>query len=195
MKTNKTNKDKKIIILGGGLAGLSAADKLLDEGFSVTILEGAPFLGGLASSFLRDGEEIPKFNHHIVKHNSLTLKYLKRYNLMGNNDWNRIRVGIAYDGNVYNVNNPFELLKFNYLSLWGKFRFGLFGVYSIFLLNPDKIDENLDLDSWLLKYCGREVKDKIWKNLYGRNKFNISLKKISAKSVLLLSARKRSGMT
>jgi protoporphyrinogen oxidase len=172
---------KNVVILGGGLAGLAAANKLLDKGFNVKIIEGAPFLGGLASSFYMEGEEIPKFNHHIVRHNTKTLEYLKRYKCMGNNTWTKIRVGIAKNGKVFNVNNPFHLLKFPGLSLWGKFRFALFGVYSIFVMNPNRIDDELDLDTWLLKYAGREVKDKIWYQLYGRNKFNISLKKISAK--------------
>jgi len=179
MATSKKTR-KKIYILGGGLSGLVAADRLQKE-FDVTILEGAPFLGGLASSFKLNGEEIPRFNHHIVKSNTITLRYLKRYNLMGKNKWQRVKMAFGYKDKLYNINNPFGLLKFNYLSFWGKFRLGLFGLYAIFLLNPEKIDNKMDLDSWLNKYAGREVKEKIWKNLYGRNKFNISLKKISAK--------------
>lgn len=171
----------KVIILGGGLSGLAAADKLLDKGFQVEILEGAPFLGGLASSFPMEGEEIPRFNHHIVESNKKTLEYLNRYKLMGKNKWQRIKMGFGVDGKIHNATNPFGLLKFNYLSLWGKFRFGLFGLYTIFILNPEKIDDKLDLDTWMNKYAGREVTEKIWAQLYGRNKFNISLKKISAK--------------
>jgi protoporphyrinogen oxidase len=173
--------NQKVVILGGGLAGLAAANKLLDSGFATTVIEGAPFLGGLASSFYMEGEEIPKFNHHIVRSNIKTIEYLEKYGCMGKNTWTRIRMGFGVKGKVYNINNPFGLMKFHYLSLWGKFRLALFGIYAIFILNPDKIDDKLDLDTWLMKYAGREVKDKVWKNLYGRNKFNISLKKISAK--------------
>jgi protoporphyrinogen oxidase len=184
-QTENHNTDKKklrVIILGGGLSGLVAADKLLDSNkFDVTILEGAPFLGGLASSFSMEGEEIPRFNHHIVSSNTKTLEYLKRYNLLGKNKWQRVKMGFGVDGKIHNINNPLGLLKFNYLSLWGKFRLGLFGLYTIFLLNPDRIDDKMDLDTWMNKYAGKEVKEKIWKQLYGRNKFNISLKEISAK--------------
>jgi protoporphyrinogen oxidase len=179
MATSKKAK-KKLYILGGGLSGLVAADKLKNK-FDITILEGAPFLGGLASSFKLNGEEIPRFNHHIVKSNTITLRYLKRYNLLGNNKWQRVKMAFGYKNELYNINNPFGLLRFNYLSLWGKFRLGLFGLYAIFILNPKKIDDKIDLDSWMNKYAGKEVKEKIWKQLYGRNKFNISLKNISAK--------------
>lgn len=42
---------KKIVILGGGMAGLTAALYLAERNFEVTILERAPFAGGLASSW------------------------------------------------------------------------------------------------------------------------------------------------
>jgi len=190
---NNKPKEQKVIILGGGLAGLVAADKLLDASdtndtnLQVKILEGASFLGGLASSFPMNGEEIPKFNHHIVRSNKKTLEYLNRYNLLGKNIWKKIRVGIAVDGVIYNINNPFHLLKFKELTLYGKFRFGLFGVYSIFLLNPNKINENLDLETWLHKYAGKEVTEKVWTQLYGRNKFNIPLKKLDTDTLVCYS--------
>jgi zeta-carotene desaturase len=50
---------KKVIILGGGLAGLAAAVPLAEEGFQVTVLERKPFLGGRAASY-----PIPKVNSH-----------------------------------------------------------------------------------------------------------------------------------
>lgn len=172
---------KKIVILGGGLSGLSAADKLLDSKNDILILEKAPFLGGLASSFQMEGEEIPKFNHHIVKSNKITLEYLNRYNLMGNNIWKRINLAIAYDGRVYNINNPLKFIKFKYLNFYEKIRFGLFGIYCISIMNPDKLPDTLDAQTWLKKYVGKSVTEKVYYQLYGRNKFNIKLDEISAK--------------
>ena len=40
-----------MIVLGGGLAGLSAAHRLLERGYGVTLVEKRPFLGGRAFSF------------------------------------------------------------------------------------------------------------------------------------------------
>lgn len=172
---------KKIIILGGGLTGLSAADKLLSNDYEVTIIEKESFLGGLASSFKIEGEEIPKFNHHIIKSNTTTLRYLERFNLMRNNLWKKINMTFGINGKLHNINIPQGLLRFNYLSIYGRIRFGLFGAYLIFLLNPDKIDPELDAETWLKKLAGKEVTEKIWYNLYGRNKFNIPLNQINAK--------------
>ena len=46
-KVNTENKDKKIAIVGGGPAGLTASAFLLKKGFSVTLFEKYNYLGGL----------------------------------------------------------------------------------------------------------------------------------------------------
>ena len=173
---------KNVIILGGGLSGLAAADKLLDsKKFSVTILERAPFLGGLASSFEVEGDLIPRFNHHIVRTNMKTLEYLKRYDLMGNNTWKRVNLAVALNNKVYNINKPWKYLKFSYLNFIEKIRFGLFGVFVSYFFDPNTLPDYLDAETWLTKMCGSSVTQKMYYQLYGRNKFNISLSEISAK--------------
>src|SRR5207237_208947 len=46
---------KTVGIVGGGLAGLSAACALADHGYKVTLLERRPYLGGRASSYQHPG--------------------------------------------------------------------------------------------------------------------------------------------
>jgi len=48
---------KHVVILGGGLAGLSCGYELATRGHQVTILEREPHVGGMASSFVEDGDE------------------------------------------------------------------------------------------------------------------------------------------
>ncbi|MEV7417038.1 hydroxysqualene dehydroxylase HpnE [Streptomyces sp. NPDC089919] len=45
--------DNRAVVVGGGLAGVTAALELADAGLEVTLLEGRPRLGGLAFSFRR----------------------------------------------------------------------------------------------------------------------------------------------
>ncbi|MCA8954658.1 MAG: FAD-dependent oxidoreductase [Planctomycetes bacterium] len=48
---------KRVVILGGGLAGLSCGYELSRAGHEIVVLEREPHVGGMASSFIEDGEE------------------------------------------------------------------------------------------------------------------------------------------
>ena len=48
---------KRVVILGGGLAGLSCGYELSKNGHEVIVLEREPHVGGMASSFIEDGDE------------------------------------------------------------------------------------------------------------------------------------------
>jgi len=53
-----------VIVIGGGLAGLSSAVALAESGFRVRLLERRPFLGGRASSYvLPGGEHVDNCQH------------------------------------------------------------------------------------------------------------------------------------
>jgi protoporphyrinogen oxidase len=171
----------KVLILGGGLAGMAAADRLLDMKHDVTILEKESFLGGMASSFDYRGTLIPKHYHHIFDHDYLTHHYLRRFGLYDSMAWTKIRMGIAVNQRIYDFTSPASLLGFDYLSFYGRLRYGLFGAYVLTTMNPSRIGNDVDAASWLKKYAGKEVANKLFFNLYARNKFNISLSQISAK--------------
>lgn len=176
MSTNK----KKIVILGGGLSGL-AAGEILSHNFNVTILESAPYIGGLAATFEYNQKRIPNYYHHIIKTNKLTQEYLRRFGKVNHLNWQKIKVAIGFKNKLYSINNPLGLLTFSPLNLYEKIRFGLFGLYTLFFMNPDKISEGVDAETWLNHYAGKSVTKKIFYHLYSRNKFNIPLNRISAK--------------
>jgi len=53
-----------VIVIGGGLAGLSAAVALAESGYRITLLEKRPFLGGRATSYvLPTGEHVDNCQH------------------------------------------------------------------------------------------------------------------------------------
>ncbi|MEV6164997.1 hydroxysqualene dehydroxylase HpnE [Streptomyces sp. NPDC052052] len=51
--THDAPRSSRAVVVGGGLAGITAALRLADAGLDVTLLEGRPRLGGLAFSFRR----------------------------------------------------------------------------------------------------------------------------------------------
>jgi monoamine oxidase len=81
-----TKAGKKVVVLGGGLAGLGAAWNLMNEGFDVTVLEAQSFAGGrvrtIRDPFKNGGYaevgalRIPN-NHH------WTMKYIRLMGLEG----------------------------------------------------------------------------------------------------------------
>jgi hydroxysqualene dehydroxylase len=70
----------KVIVLGAGLAGLSAALRLTDSGHDVTILEARPHAGGRAFSYADElsGDVLDNGQHVMMGCYSATLRYLER---------------------------------------------------------------------------------------------------------------------
>jgi squalene-associated FAD-dependent desaturase len=58
---------RRVGVIGGGLAGLTAALRCADEGFAVTLFEARPRLGGLTHSFQRDGLWIDNGQHVFLR--------------------------------------------------------------------------------------------------------------------------------
>ncbi len=56
-----------VVVIGGGLAGISAAIELADAGRVVTLIEGRPWLGGATCSFIRRGLTIDNGQHAFLR--------------------------------------------------------------------------------------------------------------------------------
>jgi len=56
-----------VVVIGGGLAGISAAIQLADAGRAVTLIEGRPWLGGATCSFIRRGLTIDNGQHAFLR--------------------------------------------------------------------------------------------------------------------------------
>ena len=56
----------KAAIVGSGLAGLSTAVELLDQGYEVDIYESRPFIGGKVASWQKDGNHV-EMGLHVVR--------------------------------------------------------------------------------------------------------------------------------
>ncbi len=58
---------RRVVVIGGGLAGITAAIGLRDAGVAVTLLESRPRLGGAASSYVRAGMTIDNGQHVFLR--------------------------------------------------------------------------------------------------------------------------------
>ncbi len=73
---------KKILIIGGGLAGLSAAIYLIKEGYQIEIIEASPKLGGRTYSFKSNDKQtiIDNGQHILMGCYSHSLDYIEKIN-------------------------------------------------------------------------------------------------------------------
>lgn len=56
----------RTIVIGSGLAGLSAALELSSNGFEVLLLESAPYVGGRTASWNKDGMDVESGLHRVL---------------------------------------------------------------------------------------------------------------------------------
>jgi phytoene dehydrogenase-like protein len=54
---------RHVVVIGGGLAGITAAIELREAGVEVTLLESRPWLGGATCSFTRGSLTIDNGQH------------------------------------------------------------------------------------------------------------------------------------
>ncbi|MFI5694557.1 hydroxysqualene dehydroxylase HpnE [Kribbella sp. NPDC051586] len=69
---------RRVAVVGGGLAGITAALRLADAGCAVVLLEVRPKLGGLTHSFERDGRWIDNGQHVFLRCCTSYLRLLDR---------------------------------------------------------------------------------------------------------------------
>jgi squalene-associated FAD-dependent desaturase len=68
----------RVVVIGGGLSGISAALTLADAGSEVTLLERRQRLGGLTWSFLRNGLSFDNGQHVFLRCCTAYLEFLER---------------------------------------------------------------------------------------------------------------------
>jgi protoporphyrinogen oxidase len=99
-------------VIGGGMAGMAAALTLAEHGQAVTLVEAADHLGGLASSFERDGRLMPLGYHHILSSDSHLLAFLARFGLLKDVHWKRLEMGFSVEGQIHGMANLSDFAKF-----------------------------------------------------------------------------------
>ncbi|HEX9548125.1 MAG TPA: FAD-dependent oxidoreductase, partial [Acidimicrobiales bacterium] len=58
----------RVVVVGGGICGATAALRLAQEGLEVVLVERGDHLGGLVMSLEVGGTPIERFYHHIFPH-------------------------------------------------------------------------------------------------------------------------------
>lgn len=192
-----------VVVVGGGVIGCTTALRLAEAGCTVTLLEAAPVLGGLASSWTFDVPHAPsggvtwdRFYHVILGSDTAWRGVLAELGLDESIVWSPTRTGASADGAVRSVSSPLDLLRFRPLSPLSRVRVGL-TVLVASRLRDGRALETRPLEPWLRKWSGDAAFERFWlpqlRAKLGDNYTDVSVAFVWATAQRLLRAR-RSGL-
>jgi len=154
----------RVGIIGGGIAGLTAAYYLEKAGVDTTIIEAAPDLGGLTRTFDFGSFHWDKYYHAILTSDLHILGLLNEIGLESELRWTETKTGFYSRHGLHSISNSIDFLRFPPLSLWEKFRLGL-GILRAARLRDQTDLEQIPVAEWLINIFGAGVYEKIWEPL------------------------------
>jgi len=159
----------KIGIVGGGVAGMAAAYRLIEKGHHVSLYEASPFLGGLVRTFDVGGGRLEAFYHHLFSTDTTIVKLIEELGLGDRMAWIDSKVGFYHGGKLYDFITPMDLLKFTAVPLVDRLRMGLMALY-LRRQNDGARYESITAEAWIKRYMGKGAYDAVWGPLL-RGKF------------------------
>jgi protoporphyrinogen oxidase len=169
---------KKILIVGGGLTGLTAALGLsTDKNFSVTLVESAGQLGGLAAGFPLGGTSLEKTYHHLFLTDTAILDLVKELGLQKKLIWCDSSVAVFRDGKIHSFKTPLDLLRFTPCSFSGRLRTGFTALYLKHQKNWRGFTHQT-AHAWMSRACGASAMASIWTPLL-KGKFDRHFDRVS----------------
>lgn len=166
------SRDNDVVICGGGFTGLTAAYVLSKKGYKVEVLESDTVVGGLAGTFkFSDDVVLEKFYHHWFNNDIYVPELVKELGMEGDVITLPTNTGMYFNGRMWKLSSPIDLLKFTALPIIDRFRLG-FVILKIRKIKDWKSIEHLSIREWLEDLCGKNVYRVVWEPLIN-SKFSI----------------------
>jgi protoporphyrinogen oxidase len=156
---------QRIAVLGAGPMGLAVAYQLALDGHQPIIYEADDRIGGMTASFDFNGLEIERYYHFHCISDSAFLQVLEELNLSHKMNWVETKMGYWYKNKLQDWGNPIALLKFQGLSFYAKFRYGLHAFYSTKINDWSSLDSK-DALQWIKGWVGEEAYEVLWRRLF-----------------------------
>lgn len=160
---------KKILIIGGGFTGLTAALRLAQDGCAVTLVEKAAELGGLAAGFDCAGTSLEKTYHYLFTTDDCFVRLVNELGVQDRLFWAETTNAIFRNGKVHSFTTALDVLRFSPCNFPGRLRTG----FTILYLKHRKQWRGLvgqTAAAWMIRACGRSAMETIWTPLL-RGKF------------------------
>ena len=187
----------EVAVIGGGLTGLVAADRLLAAGLPVTIYEKYPEAGGLVGTFEAGGERLECFYHHLFTSDVDFVSLAGELGLASEIEWLSPEMGFYSGGKLYRFGTPGSLLSFSPLGLAGRLQFVL-STLKLRGIVDWKTLEGQTAAGWFRSGGYGRAWDVVWAPLlsqkYGRRAEEVSLVWLWGKIALRTRSRNRTGL-
>lgn len=176
---NSDTPQRKVIIIGAGYAGLSAAFDLANAGCQVAIYEQDSSIGGLAGTFeLSPGVRVEKFYHHWFTSDTDILGLIDQLGLGHLKQYHSSNTGLYFTNSIFRLASPLDLLSFPGIPFIDRIRTGLMALAARRINDWGPLEE-ISAEEWLVKLGGRKAYDAIWKPLM-QGKFGSEASNVSA---------------
>ena len=183
----------KVCVIGGGVAGMASAYRLMQRGHSVALYEASPYLGGLVRTFEVGGTRLEAFYHHLFSTDTTILGLIDELGFGDRMRWIDSKVGWFTEGKIYPFVTPLDLLRFSPLPLLDRAKLGMMGLT---LRKRDDWEEfeHVTAKDWIEKNVSKNVFDKVWGPLlhgkYGEAYDEIAMAWLWSKIHLRFASRK-----
>jgi len=151
----------KAVVIGGGVAGMTTAYRLMQGGHEVALYEASDALGGLVRTFEVGGTRLEAYYHHLFSTDTTIIDLIGELGLGDRLQWIESKVGWFDDGKIYPFVTPMDLARFGPLPLVDRVRLGLMGVRL-----RGKEDwaefEQITCKDWIEKNVSKKVFEKVW---------------------------------
>lgn len=172
---------KRIAIIGGGFAGMTAAYELQKLGYQTFLFERMSELGGLASTFPIEGTRLERGYHHWFTSDTHIVGQMQELGLGDRVQWIPSKTGWFENGKIYNMVTPVDVLRLGTIPFIDRLRLGMAVAYLTYLQssksNLTKYEQITAME-WWKKYGGNAVWDKVWNPMF-RGKFGTEAERIS----------------